>query len=104
MKQIRKILLIAVLLITGTAASRADVISDPAQLSNTKVYTINTARGYLTLDLENVMLTSTTVCDADSESETYNQYVLENENADQSEEARQFGILNIDGIISTARS
>ena len=97
MKQIRKILLIAVLLITGTAASRADVISDPAQLSNTKVYTINTARGYLTLDLENVMLTSTTVRDADSESETYNQYVLENENADQSEEARQFGILNIDG-------
>ncbi len=85
------------LCIAACGAVHAQVISDPAQLSNTKVYTINTARGYLTLDLDNVKLTSTTRNDTDSGSETYNQYVIENENADQSEEARQFGILNIDG-------
>ena len=97
MKKIITCIIIVVLTYIGAAQVKAAVITDPSQLSNTKVYTINTARGYLTLDLENVMLTSTTVRDADSESETYNQYVIENENADQSEEARQFGILNIDG-------
>ena len=89
--------LLALMTLGGYSLVKADVITDPSQLSNTKVYTINTARGYLNLDTEESFLTSSLVTDKDPESPTYNQFVVENEIASPDEDARQFGILLIDG-------
>ena len=97
MKKLTKILLAAVLCIAGHGVAKAEIITDPSQLSNTKVYTINTARGYLNLNVDQTFLVGSMVRDEDSESETYNQYVYPNENAAEDDASRQFGILLIDG-------
>ena len=94
MRNLITLLSAVVLSIIGHVVSRAEVITDPSQLSNTKVYTINTARGYFTLDLTETKAVASHLRDSGAETETF----IENEQALQDEESRQFGILNIDGL------
>ena len=54
-----KLLLASVLCIVGIGTAKADVITAASQLSNTKVYTIRTTRGYMTLNTDQTMIVST---------------------------------------------
>ena len=59
----------------------------PLQLSNSKVYTIRTTRGYVTLNTAQTMLVSSHTTDGGTV----------NSNAATDDASKQFGILNIDG-------
>ena len=72
-------MLVAVLCIVGKGVALADVITDPAQLSNNKVYTIRTARGALILNFDETMLVSSHASNGENE----NGDVSESEGADQ---------------------
>ena len=82
-----KLLLAAVLCTVGLGTANADVITSASQLSNTKVYTIKTTRGYMTLNTA-----QTTIVSSDKTNSTE-----VNADAATDDESRQFGILNIDG-------
>ena len=71
----------------GTARAWADVITSASQLSNTKVYTIRTTRGYMTLNTAQTMIVSTHSSNGGTV----------NSNAATDDASKQFGILNIDG-------
>ncbi|MBO7120018.1 MAG: hypothetical protein J6W03_06840, partial [Bacteroidaceae bacterium] len=52
------LLLTAMLSIVGIGEMKADIITAASQLSNTKVYTIRTNRGYMTLNTDQTMIVS----------------------------------------------
>lgn len=91
MKNLMKMIAAAVLFIAGSAMAKADVITDPAQLVVGKVYTINTVRGYLTLNQEQTFLTSSHVNDGTG------QFTEENVDAATDDESREFGFVVEDG-------
>ncbi len=81
-----KLLLASVLCIVGIGTAKADVITAASQLSNTKVYTIRTTRGYMTLNTDQTMIVSTHKSDGGTV----------NDAAATDDESKQFGILKID--------
>ena len=85
-----KLLLAAMLCIVGTGIVKADVITSASQLSNTKVYTIKTTRGYMTLNTAQTMIVS-------SHKRTSTDGDTPNTDAATDDASKQFGILNIDG-------
>ncbi|MBO7119380.1 MAG: hypothetical protein J6W03_03565, partial [Bacteroidaceae bacterium] len=66
---------------------KADIITAASQLSNTKVYTIRTNRGYMTLNTDQTMIVS---------SHSSNGGTV-NANAATDDASKQFGIINYDG-------
>lgn len=82
-----KLLLASVLCIAGFGTAQADIITAASQLSNSKVYTIETTRGYMTLNTAGTQIVS-------SHSSTMANV---NSNAATDDESKQFGILLIDG-------
>ena len=56
MKNLTRFMLAVLLCIVGKGVAQAEVITDPAQLSNNKVYTVRTQRGGMTLNYEETML------------------------------------------------
>ena len=82
-----KLLLASVLCIAGFGTAQADIVTDASQLSNTKVYTIKTTRGYMTLNTaQTTIVSSHTGTGANA-----------NANAATDDESKQFGIMKIAG-------
>lgn len=82
-----KLLFAAMLCIVGIGTMKADIITSASQLSNTKVYTIKTNRGYMTLNTDQTMIVS---------SHSSNGGTV-NTNAATDDASKQFGIINYDG-------
>ena len=82
----KKILLLLCALL-GTIGAKADVITSASQLSNTKVYTIRTTRGYMTLNTAQTMIVSSHKSDGGTV----------NDAAATDDESKYFGIINYDG-------
>ena len=87
MKDLKKLLLLAVLSIVGSVAGKAAMITDPAELSNTKVYTIRGIRGYCALNIDDTYIVSSHIGGLGENGE--------NDYASIDDDARQFGILLI---------
>ena len=85
----KKVLLLLCLLIgvMGSSVVKADVITSASQLSNTKVYTIRTTRGYMTLNTAQTMIVSSHKSDGGTV----------NDAAATDAESKYFGIINYDG-------
>ncbi|MBO4839724.1 MAG: hypothetical protein J5524_01330 [Bacteroidaceae bacterium] len=82
-----KLLLAAMLCIVGTGMVKADVITAADQLSNTKVYTIKTTRGYMTLNAAQTMIVSSHKSDGGTV----------NDDAATDDASKQFGIIEFNG-------
>ena len=88
MKQIKAILLMIALLIVGGGNSvKADPISDVSLLSNSKAYTISTARGAWTLNTANTDLASTLMTNG----------TVTNDDASTDADAQKFAIYKSNG-------
>lgn len=97
MRPFISIMLAALLCHVGTVAAQGAAITDPSQLSNTKVYTIGTSvRGALTLNIEETIAVSTMMRSGEKDGEG-NDIFMENVNALQDEASQEFGLLLIDG-------
>ena len=83
----KKILFLFCALLGLTVGAKADVITSASQLFNTKVYTIKTTRGYMTLNNDQTMIVSTHSSNGGTV----------NTNAATDDASKQFGILYIDG-------
>ncbi len=88
MRKFTRFMLAALLCIVGKGVAQAEVITDPSQLSNDKVYRIRTARGNLILDFNETTVVSTHSGNGGTE----------NTNVSESQGADQFGIMNFDGL------
>ena len=84
----KKILLLLCALLAGISGAKADPVSTTTGFSNTKVYTINTARGAWTLNTA-----GTTIASSHKTNGT-----VENTDADQSSEAKEFAIYQYAGF------
>ena len=82
-----KLFLAAMLCIVGTGMVKADVITAADQLSNTKVYTIKTTRGYMTLNTAQTMIVSSHKSDGETV----------NDDAATDDASKQFGIIEFNG-------
>jgi hypothetical protein len=82
-----KLLFAAMLCIVGIGKMNAEVVTAASQLSNTKVYTIKTERGYMTLNTAQTTIVSSHKSNGGTV----------NEDAATDDASREFGILNIDG-------
>ena len=87
MNHFKTILLAAVLCVVGGVKMMADVITSASQLSNTKVYTIRTTRGYMTLNTAQTTIVSSHKSDGGTV----------NDAAATDDASKQFGIINYDG-------
>lgn len=82
-----KLLLSSVLCTVGIGMANADLVTSTSQLSNTKVYTIKTGRGYMTLNTAQTTIVS-------SHKQTMGTV---NDAAATDDESKQFGIFNFEG-------
>lgn len=88
MRKFTRFMLAALLCIVGKGVAQAEVITDPSQLSNDKVYTISCPRGTFILNYDETKIVSSHASDGENV----------NEDVSEDPEATHFAILNFDGL------